>query len=231
VATDGEAGKVRDAYFDDDEWTVKYLVVDTGTWLDGRHVLISPRSVRGVDWDRQQLDVSLTKTEVEGSPSTDSHKPVSRQMEERVVERFGSPVYWMGPFAWGSGTPVSTILKPSMTEFSRPSRADRHLRSAKAISGYHTKGTDGEIGHLNDFAFDEQSWEIKSLVIDTSNFWFGRLVAIDVAWIRDIRWDEEKMYINLPAEVIREASPYDPNSPISRGYEHHLHFGHGGRRH
>src|SRR5262249_11151974 len=45
VATDGDVGSVQDLYFDDTTWTIRYLVVDAGTWLSGRRVLISPRSV------------------------------------------------------------------------------------------------------------------------------------------------------------------------------------------
>ena len=45
LATDGEIGSVQDLYFDDHSWTIRYLVVDTGTWLPGRQVLISPRSI------------------------------------------------------------------------------------------------------------------------------------------------------------------------------------------
>jgi uncharacterized protein YrrD len=44
-ATDGELGAVSDLYFDDDSWTIRYLTVDTGGWLGGRRVLISPISV------------------------------------------------------------------------------------------------------------------------------------------------------------------------------------------
>jgi hypothetical protein len=39
-ATDGEIGHVQDFYFDDQTWAARYLVVDTGTWLTGRKVLL-----------------------------------------------------------------------------------------------------------------------------------------------------------------------------------------------
>ncbi len=44
-ATDGELGTVDQLYFDDETWAIRYLMVETGGWLGGRRVLISPISV------------------------------------------------------------------------------------------------------------------------------------------------------------------------------------------
>ena len=84
LATDGAIGEVEDLYFDDDRWAIRYLVVDTGSWLPGRKVLISPHAIGRPDWMAQQLPVTLTKAQVEGSPDVDTRKPVSRQLRNRV---------------------------------------------------------------------------------------------------------------------------------------------------
>ena len=68
AATDGEIGSVQDLYFDDLRWTVRYLMVDTGAWLPGRQVLISPMAVGGPSWGEGRLPVRLTKQQVENSP-------------------------------------------------------------------------------------------------------------------------------------------------------------------
>src|ERR1700691_3181292 len=78
-ATDGEIGTVDQLFFDDETWGVRYLTVETGGWLDGRRVLISPISVVHTDWQAKRLDVALTKKQVENSPDMDTHQPVSRQ--------------------------------------------------------------------------------------------------------------------------------------------------------
>ena len=78
-ATDGELGTVAEFYFDDETWGVRYLVVDTGGWLGGRRVLISPVSVLRTDWQARQLDCRLTKKQVENSPDINTREPVSRQ--------------------------------------------------------------------------------------------------------------------------------------------------------
>ena len=65
VATDADIGKVHDFYFHDDTWIVRYLVVDTGHWLPGRKVLITPSALGKPDCDALTLPVALTRGQVE----------------------------------------------------------------------------------------------------------------------------------------------------------------------
>ena len=98
---DGEIGKVKEFYFDDKYWTIRYLVADTGNWLSGRQVLISPYALRAVNKEEQNIAIDLTKKQIEDSPSLDSDKPVSRQFEEYYYGYYGWPMYWYGPYVWG----------------------------------------------------------------------------------------------------------------------------------
>ena len=84
-ASDGEIGHVKDFYFDDQNWAVRYLVADTGSWLPGRQVLISPHSLGRLDQAEKILRVNLTRKQIENSPSIESHKPVSRQYRRGVL--------------------------------------------------------------------------------------------------------------------------------------------------
>ena len=95
---EGEIGRVKEFYFDDHHWTIRYLVADTGNWLTGRQVLISPYALVAVDKEKQHITVDLTKKQIENSPSLDSDKPVSRQFEESYTGYFGWPIYWAGPY-------------------------------------------------------------------------------------------------------------------------------------
>jgi hypothetical protein len=94
-ATDGVIGKVDDFYFDDEDWGIRYLVVETGTWLSGRKVLISPMSLGHAGWMGRQLPVALTRRQVERSPDIDTRKPVSRQHEAEYSRYYGYPFYWV----------------------------------------------------------------------------------------------------------------------------------------
>ena len=103
-ANDGLIGHARDFFFDDESWVVRYLVVDTGSWLSGRKVLISPISIGRVDVSKKQLLVLLDREAIKNSPDIDSDKPVSRQHEMRYLNYYGYPYYWGGNGLWGAGS-------------------------------------------------------------------------------------------------------------------------------
>src|SRR5450631_4316710 len=147
-ATDGELGTVTDFYFDDETWGIRYLVVDTGGWLGGREVLISPISVIRTDWQARQLDVSLTKKQVEGSPDIRTHEPVSRQHEAAYLGYYGYGNYWGGPYIWGPASyPGSLAISPGVAAQTTPDSirkvsTDSHLRSSSAVTGYSIDAAD-----------------------------------------------------------------------------------------
>ena len=97
---DGEIGKVKEFYFDDQHWTIRYLVADTGNWLTGRQVLISPYALVTVNKEEKYIAIDLTKKQIEDSPSLDSDKPVSRQFEEAYYGYYRWPMYWDSPHMW-----------------------------------------------------------------------------------------------------------------------------------
>ncbi len=237
-ATDGEIGEVSDFYFDDDSWVVRYLVVDTGSWLLDRRVLISPLSLGIPRWDEKLLPVSLTMAQVRDSPDVDTQRPVSRQHEIQWLGYYGYPYYWEGAGLWGGGL-YPYMMQPDLGGFSsglesnlpaadrgyaraaaaRHAKDDVHLRSCKAVIDYHVHATDGDIGHVKGMLVDEESWAIRYLIVSTSNWWLGHSVLVAPTWIDDVSWDESKVYVGLTREQIRDAPAYDPAVMVSREEE------------
>ena len=78
-AADGVAGKVKDALFEDRYWRLRYVAVDTGTWLPKKKVLLSPLHLKELEtgWVGNCLKVVLNKAQVEGSPELKEHEPIS----------------------------------------------------------------------------------------------------------------------------------------------------------
>src|SRR4029453_5598628 len=99
-AMDGDIGSVQDLYFDDRTWTVRYVVVDTGAWVPGRQVPIPPFAFQAVP-GASRLRTSLTKKQIENSPSPDSDRPVNRQREVEFSRYYGYPYYGVGPYRGG----------------------------------------------------------------------------------------------------------------------------------
>lgn len=105
---------------------------------------------------------------------------------------------------------------------------DAHLRSTLEVIGYHLLATDGEIGHVEDFLFDDESWKIRYAIVDTSNWWDGRRVLLRPEWIKSVRWRSGKIQMDMSREKIKNSPEWDPNQPLSRKYELHLHKYYGG---
>jgi uncharacterized protein YrrD len=220
---DGEIGKVKEFYFDDHHWTIRYLIVDTGNWLMGRQVLISPHALGAVNKEGRSISVDLTKKQIEDSPSLDSDKPVSRQFEEAYYGYYGWPAYWYGSYAWGQ-TPDIARNRKERRESTKGGKAwDHHLRSTQNVSGYYIQATDGEIGHVDDFIIDDETWVIRYLIIDTRNWWPGKNVLISPRWIERVSWDEFTVFVNVLRETIKQSPKYTEESLLTRDYETGLH--------
>ena len=181
VASGANIGHVKDLYFDDQQWVVRYVMVDTGPWLAERQVLIPPHAFRNFHEYGDLLLVNLTKSQIESGPSIDSHKPVSRQYEEEYYDYYGWPPYWQGDGLWG-GSSFPVAPPPIETErqaLGQPtSVGDPHLRSARALSGYHIQTDEGEIGHVTDFLIDSTSLAIRCLVVETGHWYWGKEIVI-----------------------------------------------------
>lgn len=248
--TDGEIGKVKEFYFDDQYWTIRYMVADTGGWLPGRRVLISPYALAGVEKEKKHISVSLTKKQIEGSPSLDSDKPVSRQFEDTYNAYYGWPMYWSGGYMWGgysyptivgaigqqqinaqedttsAGETPSDVVRNSGT-LGKPVQNrntwNPHLRSTHAITGHHIQANDGEIGHVEDFIIDDETWAIRYMVVNTSNWWMGKKILVSPQWIERADWGKSKVFVNLSRETIELSPEYTEGALLNREYETGLH--------
>lgn len=233
-ASDGDAGKLADLFFDDQRWTVRYLVVDTGPWLLGRRVLLSPIVADRPDFTLLDLPVRLTKELIERSPEVDLDKPVSARRIEELHEHFGWPAYWAGSPVLGTPTLGAYPLIYAQAEAEHTEHGaeappgDPHLRSAKEVMGYYIEAQDGEVGHVEDFFVDEDDWCIRYMLVDTRNWLPGRKVLVSPDWIEKVTWVEARVYVNVTREQVKNSPEYDPSSEPSRSYEEQLHLHYGG---
>jgi len=214
-ASDGEIGHVKDFYFDDQKWVVRYLVADTGSWLSGRKVLISPHAFGSLDQGGKVLMVNLTRKQIEDSPSIESHKPVSRQYEEEYYRYYGWPYYWEGSGLWGmSGFPL--LEMPSSPPPGDPATAggrfaesaEVHLRSTQAVNGYHIQASDGAVGHICDFMMDDRTWAIRELVIKIGHRFSGNEVEIPASRVDRISYEESTVFVTLTRAAVEQSPPH-----------------------
>ncbi|SRR5665213_1886457 len=220
---DGDIGKVREFYFDDHFWTIRYLVADSGNWLSSRQVLISPYALSYVNQDEKTISVDLTQKQIEDSPALTSDEPVSRHFEQSYFAYYGLPTYWTGSYMWGAYPFFVRDAKSTSPPVPGEPVRDLHLRSTNAVTGYHIQATNGEAGHVEDFILDDRNWAIRYLVIDAGHWWSGKKFLISPHWIERISWGQSKVFINLSLEIIRQSPEYTGNSLITHDYETELH--------
>jgi uncharacterized protein YrrD len=221
---DGDIGTVKEFYFDDRHWAIRYLVAETGNWLLNRQVLISPHAMVVVDKDKQCIEINLTKKQIEESPPLDSDEPVSRQFEDAYYGFYGWPMYWGGPHMWGAYPFIMRNPEKSKKSTHGEKAWDPYLRSTNNVTNNHIQASDGEIGHVEDFIIDDETWAIRYLVIDTRNWWPGKKVLVSTQWIERVSWLESKVFINFPGETIKQSPEYLEESPLTREYENILHI-------
>ncbi len=247
-AVDGLIGHVKDLYLDDESWIVRYLVVDTGGWLSGRRVLISPMAIGDPNWAGRSLPVSITKEQVKNSPDVDTEQPVTRQHELEYSRYYGYPYYWGGSGYWGGGMypgmmvsgyggfgNQQTILEvresgQAHTPGDRDADGDPHLRSCKAITGYNIHASDGDIGHVSGMLIDDETWAVRYLVVDTSNWWGGHQMLVAPQWIEGLSWLERTVSVRLTRQAVKNAPAFEPTGSLTREDEALLyqHYGRNG---
>lgn len=236
AATDGTIGTVSDVLFDDANWTIRWLVVDTGTWLSGRKVLVPPAALGHAGPSEKSFPVRLTSAEIEASPAQEEHRPVSRQFEVSLYDYYGWSPYWGGGYYLGGygllGSDMMMGIDPAQDRNAeinreRHERDEPHLRSAEEVTGYHIHATDGQIGHLSDIVFDDEDWSIRYLVVDTRNWWAGQKVLISPRSTRDIRWTERLIYLDVDRQKVKDSPPWDSAKPLGRDHEKRMaeHYG------
>lgn len=221
---DGSIGKIKEFYFDDQFWALRYLIVDTGNWLSDRQVLISPYKILSVNQEEQTIRINLSKNQIENSPSLDSNKPVSRQFELSYYGFYDMPMYWAGPYMWGASPYIIRDLNIKDKTAEKENSWDPHLRSSHEVSGYHIQATDDSIGHVENFIIDPETWAIRYLIINTGNWLPGKKILISTKWIEKVDWSKSKVFINLLREVIITSPEYTDEILLTRDYETGLHY-------
>jgi hypothetical protein len=210
-ATDGEIGHVKDFYFDDQDWAVRYVVADTGSWLPGRQVLLSPHAFVRFDLKEKVLRVNLSRKQIENSPPIELHKPVSRQYEDEYYQYYGWPAYWQGDALWGMngfpvvGMPLTPLPGQPEKKPRRANRADAHLRSAHAVNGYNIEAVDGTVGHIVDLMMNDESWAICELIVKTGHRFSGKEVQMSTSQASSMSYEKSTVFVDLTCAAVEQS--------------------------
>lgn len=236
IALDGDIGHCHDFLFDDIRWTLRYMVADTGGWLTGRKVLISPAHLESPDWETRHFPVRLTRQQIEDSPPLDSDAPVSRRYERTYHDFFTTHYYWTGEALWGNypfpGMTVPSDPEPPAEppEVAEENPDEIHLRSMREVTGYKVAAKDGEAGRIVDFVADDTTWALRFAVVEWSRLPVSRKVLVAVDWIEELSWVDRQLRVDISVEQIEGAPEFDPGAPVNEKLETVVYDYYGRRR-
>jgi hypothetical protein len=225
-AKDGISGRVKDFLFDEENWVIRYLKADLGTFLLGRNVLIPKEFLKQPDWNSLSFPVELSKEEIKKSPLLDDNITVSRKYEQELNKHFKIIDYWsninispVGGMAYYY--PPRPITAP--TKIIDEKDLNTSIRSFKEVKGYHIHALDGEIGHIDDLIIEDSDWQIVYAVVDTRNWLpWSKKVLISINHMDKISYAKQKININLNIETIKNAPELNYSEPINEEYEKQL---------
>jgi len=214
-ALDGEIGSVHDLYFDDQTWSVRYLVVDTGKWLPGRKVLVATEAVVKPWHHQAAIAVKLTTEQIRSSPDIDSAMPLSRASEELLYQHYQWTSYWDPTIV-----PIPPMPPPS-TELTveedrqeaantAESLVDVGLRRANELGRSHVTARDGDVGHVEDLLVDDDLSRILFLVIEVKGWLFGKKVLAGPSLISRVDWATSTVHVNAHRQALKSAQEYNP---------------------
>ncbi len=221
---DKPIGRVKDVLFDSDRWVARYIVLDTGTWLPGRKVVIPFGLLGTPDWNARTFPIDRTREQIENGPPITAKEPVSRQKEKGLYDHFGLPYYWV-PIPVGAAVPPPVPAERD-TPDNEP-EGEPHLRSVDEVTGYHINAADGDIGHVEDLLVDDENWHIRYMIVDTRNWLPGKKVLLSVEWFDKVSWGDYAVHTSLTKDQIENSPEWDPEEEVGRPYEEVLydHYG------
>jgi hypothetical protein len=191
-------------YFDDETWSVRYLVVDTGKWLSGRKVLVSPEAIVRPWHHQAAIAVKLTTEQIRSSPDIETAMPVSRATEELLYRHYQWNPYWEST--------IAPIPSPALAvdDDRQDAEVGVRLRSANELGGHHVKARDGEVGLVEDLLLDDDVSRILFMVVDVEGWLFGKKVLAGPSLIARVDWATSTVHVNANRQGLKSAQEYNP---------------------
>ena len=127
------------------------------------------------------------------------------------------------------GGPLGAVPSPELIQREKEidaekrSKSDPTLRSVREVAGYHIHASDGEIGHVEDFLMEDDSWSVRYLVVETRNWWPGATVLISPLSVQTIQWAGQQVNLGVDRQSVKDSSEYDPSATVDPINQKNIH--------
>lgn len=228
IAKHEKAGTVVDVLFDDVAWKVWWLVVETGSWLAQRRVVVHPGAIEQIDHRAKTIVVGLTRTQIEASPHVPPDATTSRETGGLFHDHYKMNHHWGNSCSGDNWPPASLVSSPLVggtyvrdASAGRPwpTGGDPSLRSITSVTGWHMHATDGAIGHLADLLADDGHWDISDLVVSTRNWWPGQQVLVPPDQVLSLQCADKDIHLKIGRQQVRNSPSWEPNLATDRDDE------------
>ncbi|MCM3399368.1 MULTISPECIES: PRC-barrel domain-containing protein [Oceanobacillus] len=230
-ATDGELGKIKDFYFDDRNWEIRYAIVDTRKWLPGRKVLLSPNSFIEVDETNESVNVEFDKLMIRNSPPVPENEDLTKDKENHLIDYFGWNSYTDNALPHAERGLLGTFPiiglenerppeEPHLNRNGRYHEHDNYLRSEEETNDFKVHAKDGKIGRIVDMIYDTSQWIIEYIVVRSSkSIVENEFYIFHTRQINTVDWFEKDLYINDSLEGILNNKPFQQKEEILVSFE------------
>lgn len=212
TATDGDIGYCKDFLFNDEQWNLHYMLVDTHRWLPGgQKVLLSTSVIDKIDPKNRIISIKIPRSDIENSPSLPTNEPISRAYEKTYQCYFDYAYFKVGPNPLDSyfmGTHIERVkIVAAPTE---PESEKNHEHSVHSVEDYDMQTSDKRHGHIVDFIVNEQDWSVLYLAVDVKHWLLNsETVLLPPDKLDTVSWPEQKVFIHLPANDIEKLPVYN----------------------
>lgn len=201
-ALDGRMGRVADVLFSDEDWSVRFLVVEL---VQGRRVLVAAPLLGAMNIAERTIDVHLDARHIEESPNMGMEPLATLQDEARLYSHYGWPSYWNGFDNDGVfGKASNWLPHPEELGIDRQQSAPG-LRSTLEMLGYRVEARDGTVGRLSDLVVDDETWSVRYLIVHTRAWLQGRHVLVMPDWIHAIHPEETEVVTDHSGDDVRNS--------------------------
>jgi len=216
TAPDGEIGAVNDFFFDQEDWTIRYVMVKAEEWLPDRRVLIAPAEFDAPDWSRKVLPISLTKEKIKNSPKIPLDLPISRAHEIALADYYAWQPYWITPVKEAKQSeraipPESCPRTDSRLDYD----SDIRLHGLQEIKGYRVCSVDGRVGYVEDLGVETADCQIRYLIVDGWDLYPGRHFVVPTSYADSLDWMNIEIRISLSRKEIQTAPELNPDVPFN----------------
>lgn len=235
IAEDGDVGVCKDFLFEDNHWSVRHAVVETGHWFASERILISPDMFGHPDWSSRTIPLEMTLHELGETPQPGDDKSISWRYEKTWLSHFSQDYYWLaGDRLFGFTAPVSPfpsqiVLRNRATEHEKGD-GDVKLKSANELLGYTIFAQNERAGKLDDIIVDDVSWVVKHLSLSTGHGFSGKKVLLEPQQITEISWQRQAVTVDVSSRMLSDCPVYDRSQPVNREYQEVL-YDYEGRPH